>query len=236
MSTLADKSDDLSKTPSDTVDEKSLLKIPRFVFGFLLLILVIPSGIFIYMSYQELGKELSVIAENGTSLATLQTTLKSTQFVKEHANDLPDLSRYLIQAQIVLESDVMTLRQERAAASLATRTWMRFMSLIFGAIIIVIGAAFALGRVTGPLTRGSVKLKDIGISFLSSSPGLILAILGAILIAIPNVTQQVIETNDQSTYLAPATISPMVAGPNQQSQAYLDARAKALSGLLKSVK
>ena len=75
------------------------------------------------------------------------------------------------------------------------------MSLMFGAILIVIGSAFVLGKITSPPSRGRIGLKEFGVAVVTSSPGLMLIVFGVILVAIPNISNQQIKIDDTSTYL-----------------------------------
>lgn len=105
-------------------------------------------------------------------------------------------------ARVTLEHDVMSYRHQRTTAFLATRTWMRFMSLMFGAILVVIGGGFVLGRIPAPSFSGQFSFKDVGASVATSSPGLVLVMCGIILISIPNLSNQRIDTDDTSSYFA----------------------------------
>jgi hypothetical protein len=181
------------------LSENYIFGIPRpIVFGIMLVVLLIPSAIFIYLSYDQLGK---IIFDLGTT-----PNLTTAKFLnQEKADDLP---KFQARVLVSLEDDVMALRQQRSVSYIKTRTWLRFMSLIFGAIMIVIGSAFVLGKITGPSTKAELTIKDIGLSFLSSSPGLFLALLGTILVIVPNVTKQPISVDDTSTYMNSFAQSP----------------------------
>lgn len=175
--------------------------VPRqMVFGIMLIVLLIPSGIFIYKSYDQLGK---IILDLGDTPVLNTATLLN----QDHSDDLPAFRAKVL---ISLENDVMALRHQRSVSYIKTRTWLRFMSLIFGSIMIVIGSAFVLGKITGPSTEAKLTFKEIGLSFLSSSPGLFLAFLGTILVIIPNVTSQPINVDDSATYV-PYFVQPQAA-------------------------
>ena len=79
---------------------------------------------------------------------------------------------------------------------------MRFMSLIFGSVLVVIGSAFVLARINVPKTDGELKLQDISVSLRSGSAGLFLVAMGVVLISIPNLAKQSIIVDDTSTYVA----------------------------------
>lgn len=165
--------------------ENSILGLKsKSIFFILLLILLIPSGFFIKMSYSQLN-EILININQTPKLEVPKLFLKGDFEIHK----------------VALEHDVMSYRHQRAKVLLATRTWMRFMSLIFGAILIVIGSGFILGRITGPNFKANVSFQELGASVVSSSPGLFLVFFGIILMAIPNVSTQTITTVDKSTYI-----------------------------------
>ena len=171
---------------------KNVFGIPAWiVFLLLLAILVIPSGYFVYKSYDQLDDILVQISDR-----PLQTNQDPTEYLEQLSDGLDTNARPMI----FLEVLAMANREGRAAAGLATRTWMRFMSLIFGVILIAIGAAFVLGHITTVPSKASVGFSDFRISIASSSPGLFLVAFGIVLIAIPNLSSQVISVSDASIY------------------------------------
>ncbi len=161
------------------------------VFVVLLAILVGSSGYFIYQSYNQLDDILVQITDR---------PFKANQDLPDYLEQWPDVLDTNARSMIFLEVLAMSNREGRAAAGLATRTWMRFMSLIFGAILIAIGATFVLGHITTVPSKASVGFSEFRISIASSSPGLFLVALGIVLIAIPNLSSQVISVSDASIY------------------------------------
>jgi len=168
----------------------------KYVFFVLLGILLFPSLFFVAKSYTQLNTIMSTLNSplNLNTPTLLMSNLNST-----------DLVDYKIQVQASLEHDVMVYRHQRATAFLATRTWMRFMSLIFGSILVVIGSAFVLGKISAPSFTGELSYKEVGASVATSSPGLILVLCGMFLIAIPNLSSQRINVDDTSSYVSKGT-------------------------------
>lgn len=162
----------------------------KTVFFILLGILLIPSIFFIYQSYSQLNIILNDINTPPTLISTSILSNGSERPQK-------DMSHY----NVLLEIDVMKYRHQRTTAFLSTRTWMRFMSLIFGAILITIGSGFVLGKIKSQEIKSEFTFKDLGANIATSSPGIILVFCGVILIAIPNLSNQRIDTNDTSTYI-----------------------------------
>jgi hypothetical protein len=165
----------------------------KIIFFILLAILLIPSIFFITKSYQQLERTRGEITEE------IQLQSKSIKFVSETASSDRILLSELI-ARVALEHDVIKLRHKRAVAFIETRTWMRFMTLVIGVILVVVGGSFILGRITAPNFVGKAGAGELSLSFASSSPGIILVSFGTILISIPNLASQSIETVDKPTY------------------------------------
>ncbi|PCI88250.1 MAG: hypothetical protein COB24_03935 [Hyphomicrobiales bacterium] len=99
-----------------------------------------------------------------------------------------------------LEADTISARHSRVASLLATRTWLRFMSSMFGAILIVIGATFVLGKISDKGNKIDVNGGGIKAVLDTSSPGLILAFIGAILMSWPLAAGQEITTKDRASF------------------------------------
>ena len=165
------------------------------LFWVLFSVAIVPFLFFFLTSYFQLYSILDDINTHITSQA--QSILDD----EERFSDDSTLSTSLAKARVALERDVVLYRHERASAALATRTWMRFMSLIFGASLVITGSIFVLGRVTAPRTTGNVQWRDITMEFASRSPGVFLAAFGCCLIAIPNLSTQSIDVDDTSTYI-----------------------------------
>lgn len=162
------------------------------VFWVLFLVLVVPSGGFIYESFGKLDEILQSVSTRPAS--------ETDRLLQMPPSDDGAFEKRAI---VALERDVMVYRQHRAAAALATRTWMRFMSLIFGAILVVIGSAFILGKIsTADPSSGDMSFGDVKGSFATSSPGIALVFIGGLLIGVPHFSGQKITTSDTSSFIA----------------------------------
>ena len=165
----------------------------RRVFAVAAFAAFVPSAIFIYMSYGGLGKIL-------VSLDTAQSTTTQNFLSKLHERDTGDalLSEIIIAH---LEYDTLRNRQLRGNSLLATRTWLRFMSSIFGSILVFIGAIFLLSKIEfGVPTSIEGKADLASFSIKSTSPGIIMIALGAVLMIVPNIAKQDIGVIDGAVY------------------------------------
>ena len=200
-----------SLTEASSVGPSREPPLERWLFILLLALLIMPSLFFVVRSYSQVGDVLATI---NTPL-TLQT-----EALLDSSREMTSSER----ASLVLEHDVITHRHQRATAFIATRTWMRFMSLMFGSLLVMIGCAFVLGRVSSPDYQAEASASSLKASLKSSSPGLFLIAAGIILVAIPNLSAQRIETDDTASYFVSTFSSSQTggAGTPRLSQAKLD--------------
>ena len=173
---------------------------PRFIFWVVFFISIIPCGWFIGASYVGLQQILSALNEPIASSDSILTYLSS------HAED-PELTPEVIRAH--LEYHTIYNRQSRANSLLSTRTWLRFMSSVFGSVVTFIGAIFVLARIE---TSSDSTISAKNISLRSSSPGILMVGVGAALMISPNFAPQEIETRDGAVYVTSSVISGQMAG------------------------
>lgn len=126
-------------------------------------------------------------------------------------------------AWTALELDTLENRQARAESMLETRTWLRFMSASFGAILVMCGAIFILTRVTMDMLDVKAEAEAWKIAFATNSPGLVMVFVGAFLMTMPLSSGQEISVRDGWAYLPPYPAgTPLV-----QSDADKEQHAKA---------
>jgi hypothetical protein len=109
------------------------------------------------------------------------------------------------QAALSLERYVIERRYQQASLTVRARLWTRFVGFITGMLLALVGAVFVLGKLndlephqaSGNAEVGGHKL---GFAFTSASPGIILAGLGTILMALTIAIPGQASTNDSATY------------------------------------
>ena len=158
---------------------------------------------FLVFSYSHLASILSTI--NQSSHSALQPLLDSSYPPPTDAQADQYLF-FLTKIQASLESDVVANRHKRAATALNSRTWMRAMSLAFGAVLSIVGAAFVLGGITFSRTEGKFRSGDLRVELASRSPGLFILVLGVVLILAPNFSRQSISIDEKAIYLGSQTL------------------------------
>jgi hypothetical protein len=125
---------------------------------------------------------------------------------------LSDAARF--NALAILEANAVERRYHQANVLLMSRVWARYLGFVTGMILALVGAAFILGKLREEMTSIGVSRAGTSGTLQSSSPGLVLAVLGVVLMAITIVTNQEISTTDSSIYMqlaAPQAKAPLGA-------------------------
>jgi len=100
-----------------------------------------------------------------------------------------------------LESYTVQQRYHQANVALLSRTWTKYLGFITGMILAVIGASFILGKLKEDKVELSSKLEAWQISLISTSPGLVMVVLGSILMMTAILEHQKILVEDRPLYL-----------------------------------
>ncbi len=124
-----------------------------------------------------------------------------------------DISYLRFKTQALLEADVLYRRYHQANATMLARVWTRQLGFLTGMLLALVGAAFVLGRLREDGSRIEAEVQGAKAVIASSSPGLVLAALGAFLMAVTLAVPFGVETFDNVVYLGkepsiPAPMSP----------------------------
>jgi hypothetical protein len=92
--------------------------------------------------------------------------------------------------------------------------WSKYLGFMTGMTLALVGAAFVLGQLRTPTSELGAKGAPFEVSLRSSSPGLVLAVLGVLLMATTIVTQSVVNSNDSPTYLGEGVVTPVGGKPD----------------------
>lgn len=107
-------------------------------------------------------------------------------------------------ATVLLETNVVQRRYHQSNALLMFAVWSRYLGFVTGMILAVFGAAFILGKLSEPESHlGAAAPGGWKAEMRSTSPGLVLAFLGVVLIVASIVTLHSLHTRDAPTYLMP---------------------------------
>lgn len=94
----------------------------------------------------------------------------------------------------------MDKRYRQASALLMSRIWTRQLAFMTGMVLAFIGAVFILGKLSEARTDVSLGDDHWKTAISSSSPGLILAFFGTVLLGTALIVQPKIEVQDRPVY------------------------------------
>lgn len=108
-----------------------------------------------------------------------------------------------------LDAALLERKYHQANVFLMGRLWTSYLGFVTGMILALVGAVFILGK----MREDSSELNTSGVAgtvtLRSSSPGIVLAVLGVVLMTTTIVTNHPIETSD-----APVFLKTLVGKPN----------------------
>jgi hypothetical protein len=113
---------------------------------------------------------------------------------------------------VALEQDVMRMRYQQINATLLLRTWTRYTGFLIGMVLALVGAFFILGRLREEASQVSGESGGVKVMLTSSSPGIILAVLGAVLMVVTLAVKFDFEVQDRPVYLALYALSAKADG------------------------
>ncbi|SHO47836.1 hypothetical protein [Desulfopila aestuarii] len=122
-------------------------------------------------------------------------------------NTLPESQRSQLgyvqwKTLVSLEQDVIRMRYQQINATLLLRTWTRQTGFLVGMVLAMVGAFFILGRLKEESSQLSGESGGFKVMLTSSSPGIILATLGTILMVVTLTVKFDYQIQDRPVYLA----------------------------------
>jgi len=102
-----------------------------------------------------------------------------------------------------MEAFVVSQRYRVASVMLMANLWIRYLGFITGMTLSLVGASFILGKLREPVQQIKGSFSDIGLSLRTTSPGIILVVLGVILMFTTLVDEDLYNIEDGSIYLLP---------------------------------
>ena len=114
---------------------------------------------------------------------------------------------------VVLEQEVMKRRYQQVNAAILTRVWTRYLGFLVGMILALIGAIFILAKLQEQVTKLSAEGQGLRGALETSSPGIVLAVLGTVLVGITLVVPFEFSTRDVPVYTRARDASPSPPSP-----------------------
>ncbi len=105
-----------------------------------------------------------------------------------------------MQASYSLEADLIARRYDASNLAFESRLWTRFMGFVTGMILALIGAAFVLGKLE--ISQGELEAaaRGISVAMRTTSPGILLAVLGTVLMGLSIALPGTVAMNDRAVY------------------------------------
>lgn len=114
-----------------------------------------------------------------------------------------------------LEAHAIEQRYHQANTVLMSRIWMAYLGFVTGMILAIVGAIFILGKLREKESQISAKSKLWHVSIVSTSPGIVLVLMGTILMLTTLLDKHQIEVVDTPLYLQrQATTQSIVVDPS----------------------
>jgi hypothetical protein len=117
-----------------------------------------------------------------------------------------------------MELYIVTNRYHQADVLLMSGLWTRYLGFITGMVLAFVGAAFILGKLRELPATLELSVREVLLKIGTTSPGLILVVLGFVLILVTLITKDSYEVKDTNIYLSGAnpveTISANEAIPS----------------------
>jgi hypothetical protein len=107
-------------------------------------------------------------------------------------------------AKELLEANAMDRRYHQASVVLMARVWTSYLGFVTGMVLAIIGAVFILGRVRGTDTSMEAKIAEATAALKTSTPGLVLAAMGVLLMIATLYVRYDITVSDRAIYTGTA--------------------------------
>jgi hypothetical protein len=184
-------------TPSQS-ETRELARWQRRLLPFMSRSLVVLALIFFGLSVYDVYEMRSFVRQDTTQSARSRVE----ELLRANKAGLPasggvDLVQ---QSLLLLEADSMDKRYRQASALLMSRIWTRQLAFMTGMVLTFIGAVFILGKLSEARTDANFGNDHWKAAISSSSPGLILAFFGTVLIGTALIVQPKIEVQDRPVY------------------------------------
>jgi hypothetical protein len=138
---------------------------------------------------------------------------------------LADAAYLRFKVLAMLEADALHRRYTQANSTMLARVWTRQLGFVTGMILAFVGAAFILGRLRDDGTTVEGEAEGVKAALATSSPGIVMAFPGTVLMALTIWIPFGVETRDVNTYLR-STAMPVALPPPMD----INTREEALFG------
>lgn len=115
-----------------------------------------------------------------------------------------------------LDAALLERRYHQANVFLMGRLWTSYLGFVTGMILALVGAVFILGKLREDPTEAAAKGAFGEGTLRTSSPGIVLAALGVVLMITTIVTNHPIQTADSPVYIGATSTKPAIGVASRQ--------------------
>jgi len=102
---------------------------------------------------------------------------------------------------VKMEEQLVNKRYTQGGSLLLARLYAQYLGFITGMILAIVGSVFIIAKIKEAETKFDASVEGKTLSFASTSPGVIFAFLGTILMIITITSHNQIQVTDSPTYL-----------------------------------
>lgn len=161
-------------------------------------VLVCAALFFAWESVSEFSDFKARITSPSTDLSPIFQQLESSGATITPSNRL-EYAQW--KTLVLLEQETVKHRYAQGNATILARLWTRLMGFTTGMVLAIIGSAFILGKLQEAQSELKQETELLKFSLATSSPGIVLAVLGTALMSITLLTRFDIEIHDVPVYL-----------------------------------
>jgi hypothetical protein len=182
-------------------DDRAVLAWQRRMSAFMTASIVVAAFFFAVVTLWQYNELRSAFTQPPPTLQDPWAGLPSAAATDDQRTELAQ-----DRAAYALERELITRRYNQGNLTTSVRLWTRLMGFITGMILALVGAAFVLGKLSEGTSAAEAKLPGVeaSLSVRSASPGIILAVLGTLLMAMAISIQGSFSAADRAIYFHPA--------------------------------
>jgi hypothetical protein len=177
--------------PAQNVDRRELAAWRRLLLPVAIAVIFAGSAIFIWISNGQFA-DLKTSIEASSGGNDIPRVIASFQAVPG------DNGAVQAKVQLLMAERAQRANLSRASASLLLSLWTRNMGFVTGMILAMVGATFILSRLDDAGSQLSAEQGTLKGSLTTSSPGIVLAVLGTVLMVMA-MSVRYTETGKDST-------------------------------------
>lgn len=164
---------------------------------------LLPFTIFIIITVIVLFVTISIIQLNNLNEKIIKSP-NATQQIEQLVNNKDSTAEMMDnqwKALVILENTSMEKRYHQANLLLMSRIWIKYLGFLTGVLLCIVGGAFVVSKYK--TTENEVGAESFGgkYSLKSTSPGLVIAFLGTLIIIASILTNPSIEVRDAKTFM-----------------------------------